>query len=210
MNKTLIQILSGLALVSASLYAAAAPISVTDTMTLNLAVSATSPKSFIINLNDDGTAYSFGAGSVTSAILHLALSDPLGSNEKYSIFFGSNTTAALAGNNIVNSGTQTVNITLDAAALTDLSLDGKLIVTLKAALQGGNDTIANYLAVSSSLEANPGAPAATVIPEPGSLGLMGLILAGLAVVRGPKNRLLYGNRASDISGRLPLPLQRRN
>ena len=184
------KILSGLALATASLYAAAAPISVTDTMVLNLPVTDTAPNSFIINLTDNGSAYVAGAGSVTSAMLHLVLSDPLASNEKYSIFFGSNlTTAALAANNIVNSGTQTIDIALDAAALADLSLDGKLTVILMAALQGRNDETANYLAVSSTLDANPGAGSgAASIPEPASLGLMGITLAGLAATRRRKQK----------------------
>ncbi len=181
------KILSGLALASASLYAAAAPISVTDTMTLNLPVTSVAQSSFIIDLTDNGSAYVAGAGSVTSANLLLILSDPLGGNEKYSIFFGTNPTAALATNNIANTGTQTITIALDAAALADLSLDGKLTVILQAALQGGDDGTANYLAVSSTLNANPGTGAAS-IPEPASLGLMGITLAGLAATRRRKQK----------------------
>jgi hypothetical protein len=185
----LTKILSGLALATASLYAAAAPISVTDTMVLNLPVTDTAPNSFIIDLTDNGSGYVAGAGSVTSAMLHLVLSDPLASNEQYSIFFGSNPTAAVAANNIVNSGTQTIDIALDAVALADLSLDGKLTVILMAALQGRNDETANYLAVSSTLDANPGAGSgAASIPEPASLGLMGITLAGLAATRRRKQK----------------------
>lgn len=187
MKPTLIKLVAGLTLATSSLYALAAPISVTDMLTLNLAVSDTAPKSFTIDLTDDGTAYVAGAGSVTNATLHLVLSDPLASNEKYSVFFGSNPIAVLSGNNIVNTGSQTFDIVLDSATLIDLSIDGKLTVNLMAALQGGNDNIANYLAVSSRLEANPVAPAAA-IPEPGSLGLMGITLAGLAAVRRRKQK----------------------
>lgn len=180
------KILSGLALASASLYAAAAPISVTDTMSLSLPVTSAAATSFIIDLTDNSTSYVAGPGSVINATLRLVLSDPLQGNEKYSIFFGSNPVAAIAGNNIVNSGTQTMTVALDAVALADLSADGKLTVILRAALQGGDDGVANYLAVSSVLDANP--VAAESIPEPASLGLMGITLAGLVATRRRKQK----------------------
>jgi hypothetical protein len=189
MKLTFTKIVAALALATSSMYAAAAPITVVDTMTANLAISDTdSPtKFFTINLNDNGTAYVFGAGSVTSATLRLVLSDPLAGNEKYSIFLGSNPVALVSANNIVNTGTQAFDFVLDSIALADLSLDGKLDVFFKAALQGGNDNIANYVAVSSRLVANPVAEASD-IPEPGSIGLMGLALAGLAAVRRRKQK----------------------
>ncbi len=180
MNQTWNKIVAAMALATCTVCASAAPISVTDTMTLNLAVTNTAPKSFTINLNDNGTAYLFGLGSVTNANLHLTLDDPLGANEKYAVFLGSSTVASLAGNNI--NGIRIFDIILDAAALADLSIDGLLTVRFEAALQGQNDNLANYLAVSSRLEANPAGDAAAV-PEPGSLGLMGITLAGLAAVR---------------------------
>ena len=179
------KILSGLALASASLYAAAAPISVTDTMTFTLPVTDTAPNSFTIDLTNDSSGYIAGAGSVTGAQLHLVLTDPQGSNEKFSIFLGSNTTAAFADINI--NGSRTIDITLDSAALIDLSIDGKLLVTLTAELLGRNDPTANYVAISSTLDVNPVTGAAS-IPEPASLGLMGITLAGLVATRRRKQK----------------------
>jgi hypothetical protein len=191
--KTFAKIISGLALASASLYAAAAPISVTDnTGVLNLAVTDTASNSFTIDLTDDGFGFVPGAGSVSSGTLHVTLSDLLNSNEQWWIYLGSNlTTAALSGHNIANNGVMEIkDIVLDAAALADLSADGKLLVTFKATLQGGNDETANYSVVSASLNAvaqGTSVPANSV-PEPASLGLMGITLAGLAAVRRRKQK----------------------
>ncbi|MES2756827.1 MAG: PEP-CTERM sorting domain-containing protein [Pseudomonadota bacterium] len=186
MNTTLLKFVSALALATCSLCATAAPISVTDTMTLNLPVTNTAQNSFTINLLDNGTAYVAGVGSVVNATLHLTLSDPLGGNERYSIFFGSNPNAVLSSNNITS--TAMFDIVLDAAALADLSFDGQLQVILRSALQGRDDDTANYLAVSSRLDANQAGGGAAAIPEPASFGLMAIALAGLAAVRRRKQK----------------------
>ncbi len=182
MNSTFTKIAAALAFATASLSAAAAPVSVTDTNVLNLAVTDTAPKTYTFDLTNNGTAYVAGVGSVTSATLQLFFTDPLGANEKFAVFLGSSATAALSGTNL-NSGA-VHSIILNADALSDLSLDGKLTVRFEAALQGGNDTFANYTVSSAILDVNPVAliPAAD-IPEPASLGLMGITLAGLAAAR---------------------------
>jgi hypothetical protein len=185
MNTTFTKIAAALAFATVSLSAAAAPISVTDSQTLNLAVTIPAPKTYVFDLTDNGTLYTAGVGSVTSATLQLFFSDPLGANEKYAVYLGTSATAALSGNNLSDGDTHT--ILLNAAALADLSLDGKLSVRFEAALQGGNDTIANYTVTSAVLRANP-VIEASAIPEPASLGLMGIALAGLTAVRRRKQK----------------------
>lgn len=65
------------------------------------------------------------------------------------------------------------NFVLNAASLIDLNLDGKISVDI-------DGTGGNFYFASSSLTANT---AAAVVPEPVSLGLMGIGLLGLGAAR---------------------------
>jgi hypothetical protein len=172
--KKIIKMISALALVSASGYAAASII-VAETTPVTLAVSSTAPKTFDINLTDD---VGYTGNALLDATLHLVFSDPLGGNERVSIFFGTNPVAAYTTTGQVAAS---ADIALDAAALADLMADGHLIVKFTAGLQGGNDQIDNYQVDSVSLNAHQ-------VPEPASLGLMGITLAGLAAIRRRKQK----------------------
>jgi hypothetical protein len=179
--KSFAKLISAIALASASVSALAYPIA-TPIQTLNLDVASNAPASFSFDLTNSDPSYIAGASTLDSAVLHLTLSDPLGGNEKYSVFFGSAVTAAYSSQNVVNNGNiVSFDVILDALARQDLMADGKILVTFKAALQGGDDGIANYRVDSATLSAN-------AVPEPATLSLMGLALAGLGVSRRRKQK----------------------
>lgn len=180
------KLFTGLALIAAAGSAAATPL--TDTIVVNTAVTNLAPYTFTIDINDDVVPFNPLTNTLSNAILHLNVADTSGGNEKYAVYFGNNATAAFSGNNI-NAAT-TFNITLDAAALLDLKTDGLLTVTLKAALQGGDDGVANYNLTGASLTADVGslqtAAAPASVPEPATLALLGITLLGFGAARARK------------------------
>jgi hypothetical protein len=192
--KAITKLLSTLALVSAAAGAMATPITF-DTVLVNLEVTQSSPQQFVINITDDTIPY-VPTTPITSATLHLFLSDPTvagvrDTNEEYFVYFGDSLTAALSGHNISKDGAA-FDIVLDAAAIADLKFDGLLTVKLSSALQGGNDTVANYFANTAFLTIDNGTGSGGSsngnVPEPASLGLFGITLAGLAAVRRRKQK----------------------
>jgi hypothetical protein len=88
--KSFAKIISAIALASASVSAMAYPIA-TPSLPLNLDVAGKAPASFVFDLNNINPGYIAGQSTLDSAFLHVSLSDPLGGNEQYLVFFGNAT-----------------------------------------------------------------------------------------------------------------------
>jgi hypothetical protein len=173
---TLKKILLSLLAVSSIGTAAATPISVDEAYSTSAVaiVSTGSVFSFLINAGDDFVA---GVDTLTSGSLFLRLSDPLKGNEKYTLILGTDAQAqqfTKNGNNNVNNGNNAVDheVVLNAHSLATLSHDGFLKVFLKVNAGG------NYSFEGATLQAE-----GNRVPEPFTLALMGVALAGVGVAR---------------------------
>lgn len=191
--KTVTKILSGVVLASAAAIAAATPITF-DTVLVNKEVTNTSPQDFSFDLTDDTLAQYQVNTAISSAELHLKLTDPAvpgvtDTNEVIKVFFGDNPLAALIRGSIGPNSETMLTIALDSTAIADLKFDGKLTVHLTADKQGQNDVVANYFANDAYLTVTlDGGSSQGKVPEPASLGLFGITLAGLAAVRRRKQK----------------------
>ncbi|SHH21286.1 PEP-CTERM protein-sorting domain-containing protein [Massilia sp. CF038] len=176
MIMTLKKILFSLLAVASIGTASATPISVDEAYKTSAVaiVSTGTVFSFLINAGDDFVA---GNDTFTSGSLFLRLSDPLKGNETYTFILGAEAGAqkfTKNGNNNVNNGNNAVDheVVLNAHSLASLSENGFLQVFLKVN-NGGN-----YSFEGATLQAE-----GNRVPEPFTLALMGVALAGVGVAR---------------------------
>jgi len=184
------------ALVLASTAGIAAAVPVTDihdptdlVLTYNGAVSE---YTYVHNILDDLPFYVPGTDTIGSATLTIYLSDPDNEkNDKETFRFVISSDGTLQevdgpfpgnGQNVPNGGIKDYSVIL-GTSLGDLQLDGLLSVTVKA-------TLGSFAFSSSTLEAQVTkgdtgftTPDAIDLPEPVSLGLFAIGLAGFAASR---------------------------
>lgn len=146
-------------------------------------VAVGTPLSFTHDLTDNG--YTAGFDTIASASLVIVLTDEKG-NETYTISFGTAPQVNTFNANI--SGNTSFPFTVLAPSLDALSATGTLGVTISATSCTENDcTPQAFKFVSSTLTADVTQPQlrqpANAVPEPGTLALLGLGVAGIAALR---------------------------
>jgi hypothetical protein len=159
--------------------AVAAPISVNDThVASQVAIVPTpvngTPYSFIFDITD---MFVPQFDELTTALLTFRFSDPGQGSEKYKINLGGVQNFVKDGNNNVSNGNNISlhYVELNDAALADLNEDGLLKIVLS--VNAGGSFMFDGVTVLAEGDAG------TKVPEPFTLALMGIALAGVGAAR---------------------------
>lgn len=177
--KAIKTVTAALVMCAAASSASATPIP--DTAGVATAVTFAVPYTYSHDILDRGF---LAGGNIASAILSIWLNDPNKDSEIVNVTIGSgNQFFTPGGNNDVSNGNGSetrVDISLNGTSLADLMFDGKIDVKM------GTNAGGDYSFLRSSLSFEPSAQVTSPgnggrVPEPFTLGLMGIGLAGLGV-----------------------------